>query len=107
MIIHKGGLNHGNGSNNLNFEEINANKAADNRKSLNANSNNNAGGSGILSSWFGGSGIGISDQIHEDREGDEVYDYSKFRDDQNYEVNKYMQTNIKPMQLPSVPTSLR
>lgn len=32
---------------------------------------------------------------------------NKFRDDQDYEINKYMQANIKPVQLPNVPSTLR
>ena len=34
-------------------------------------------------------------------------EYAQFRNDQDYEINKYIQSNIKPVQLPSVPLSLR
>ena len=34
-------------------------------------------------------------------------EYAQFRNDQDYEINKYIQSNIKPVQLPNVPTSLR
>ena len=30
-------------------------------------------------------------------------EYAQFRNDQDYEINKYIQSNIKPVQLPSVP----
>ncbi len=32
---------------------------------------------------------------------------AKYRNDQDFEINKYMQKNIKPVHLPSMPTSIR
>ena len=51
----------------------------------------------MVASWFGGGGVGVS--AHDDRNQDEEDgdDFNKFRGDQNYEVNKYMQSNIKPL----------
>lgn len=59
----------------MNFEEIGSKGDNSSKSSFN--------------NWLGG-GIGVSAHLDDDGKNDESIDFSKFRDDQEYEINKYM-----------------
>jgi len=62
---------------------------------------------GLFSSFFGGSSNQQDQQEEQPVQRLQELEYAQFRNDQDYEINKYIQSNIKPVQLPSVPQSLR
>ena len=65
--------------------------------------------SGLMSSFFGG---GKSKQLQEEEDEQlaarlQELELAKYGGDQEYEISKYMQSNVKPIMLPSMPSSLR
>ncbi|TNV72088.1 hypothetical protein FGO68_gene17800 [Halteria grandinella] len=61
-----------------------------------------------MGSWFGGAGKAQETEAEEEQANHlQQLQYAQFRNDQDYEINKYIQSDIKPVQLPNVPNSLR
>ncbi|CDW73557.1 dynamin-1-like protein [Stylonychia lemnae] len=93
----------------LSFEEVNdedSSKSSSKKKQQQQQQKQTSGG--LFSSWFGGNPSRVdSDEEDKDENNLKELEYAKYRNDQDFEINKYMQKNIKPVHLPNMPSSIR